>query len=77
MELAWTVANDCWLIVTEIMKLVDHIGMIRMITLSISTCSMVQSFHGFADAPSGFKSFLGSLIIQALLSHLLKKVKVN
>lgn len=60
--------------VTAIMMLVDHMGSTLISDLRFSTCCTVHRFHGSDTDPSGFKSFSGFLITQALFKNLQKQV---
>lgn len=62
---------EYWFMANSIMMPVEHMGRTLSSALIDSTWSIVQRFHGFEADPSGFKSFLGSLIVQALFRHLL------
>lgn len=70
MVFAWSVVNEVWPMLTRIMMPVDHMGMSLRRVLRDSTCSTEQILHEFGSDPSELKSLPGSLIMQALFSHL-------
>lgn len=76
MVLAWTIWKD-WLMVIAMKMPVDQMGRTLIRDLRSSTCWTLDSFLGLVAVPSGFSSFDGLTMMQALFKNLRERNRAN